>query len=151
MSLLFVDIDHFKTINDTHGHLAGDAVLEEVACRLAAQLRKYDDIGRYGDEEFLAVLPACGVDVAPSVAERLRAAVASAPVTFADISIPVTISIGMVTNKPPNYWEVQELIGRADEALYLAKSDGRNCVRASIDGVSEGSFRSESAVVVDGR
>ncbi len=129
MSLLFVDIDHFKTINDTHGHLAGDMVLEEVARRLAAQLRKYDDIGRYGGEEFLAVLPACGDDVAPSVAERLRAAVASAPVMLENIAVPVTISIGMATNKPPDYWDVQELIGQADQALYLAKSDGRNCAR----------------------
>jgi diguanylate cyclase (GGDEF)-like protein len=92
--LLMLDLDHFKTINDTCGHLAGDKVLREVARRITQVIRSYDFVGRYGGEEFLAVLPGCDPPQALHSAERIRAAIAAAPIIVNHSEIFVTISIG---------------------------------------------------------
>jgi diguanylate cyclase (GGDEF)-like protein len=93
-AVLMLDLDHFKKINDTHGHLAGDAVLKEAAQRLTHAVRSYDCIGRYGGEEFLAVLPGCDKSQTRKTAERIRSAIASSPVSAAGSDISFTISIG---------------------------------------------------------
>ncbi len=122
--VLMLDLDHFKQVNDTHGHLAGDAVLREVSRRIMQVIRSYDFLGRYGGEEFLVVLPACDRTHALQSAERIRSAVAAAPVWADEVEIPVTISIG-VTAVAGNTSE-KEVLAVADEALYQAKSKGRN-------------------------
>ncbi len=122
--LLMLDLDHFKQVNDTYGHLAGDAVLRDVARRIMQVIRSYDFLGRYGGEEFLVVLPGCDRSHALQSAERIRSAVAGAPVLADQVEIPVTISIG-VTAVTANASE-KEVLAVADEALYQAKSSGRN-------------------------
>jgi diguanylate cyclase (GGDEF)-like protein len=124
VSILMADIDHFKQINDTLGHLVGDAVLRQVAQRLLAGLRPYDMVGRYGGEEFLIVLPGCAAERALALAERLRSVVALEPVCDEQAAIPVTISVGAAAWD--NGWAAPELLRAADRALYRAKSAGRN-------------------------
>ena len=128
IGVLIVDIDHFKNVNDEHGHLAGDAVLREVAVRLAQAMRTEDALGRWGGEEFLAVLtdtPPEGVRV---MAERLRQVVAAAPFTLDDGSqIRVTVSVGHASGTE----DAEVLVHRADDALYVAKAEGRNRVAAA--------------------
>lgn len=126
--LLMLDLDHFKQVNDNYGHLAGDAVLREVSRRIMQVIRSYDFLGRYGGEEFLVVLPGCDRTHALQSAERIRSAVAAAPVRADEVEIPVTISIG-VTAVDGNTSE-KEVLAVADEALYQAKNKGRN--RASV-------------------
>jgi diguanylate cyclase (GGDEF)-like protein len=117
-----IDIDHFKLVNDTHGHLVGDDVIREVAQRLAHGLRSTDVVGRYGGEEFAVVLPeADGGDTVP---ERLRAAVADVPVPTRSGPVSVTVSIGMTWLQPGD--DVTSALSRADTALYRAKQGGRN-------------------------
>jgi diguanylate cyclase (GGDEF)-like protein len=128
IGVLIVDIDHFKNVNDEHGHLAGDAVLREVAVRLAQAMRTEDALGRWGGEEFLAVLtdtPPEGVRV---MAERLRQVIAAAPFTLDDGSqIRVTVSVGHASGIE----DAEVLVHRADDALYVAKAEGRNRVAAA--------------------
>lgn len=123
VSLLMIDLDRFKSVNDTHGHLAGDAVLREAAARMSAVSRRYDGLGRYGGEEFLVVLPGCDRASAVAQAERLRAAIADTPFAVAERALAVTGSIGVAGDEDccP-----EELIRKADEALYQAKAQGRN-------------------------
>jgi two-component system cell cycle response regulator len=128
VGVLIVDIDHFKDVNDEHGHLAGDAVLREVAARLQQAMRTEDALGRWGGEEFLAVLtdtPPEGVRV---MAERLRQVVAAAPFTLDDGSqLRVTVSVGHTNGTE----DAEVLVHRADDALYVAKAEGRNRVAAA--------------------
>jgi diguanylate cyclase (GGDEF)-like protein len=125
VSLLMVDLDRFKSINDAHGHLAGDAVLRETARLLQAASRTYDAIGRYGGEEFLVVLPGCGTADAERQAERLREAIASGSFPFEGGALQVTASFGLTcTDTTP----ARHLVRIADEALYEAKAAGRNRV-----------------------
>lgn len=126
--LLMLDLDHFKKINDSYGHLAGDAVLREVTSRVLRVIRSYDFLGRYGGEEFLVVLPACDRAQAEQSAERIRLAVASSPVFAGTEEIQVTTSIG-VTSVSVNASD-KEILAVADAALYQAKSSGRNRVCA---------------------
>ncbi|HST09631.1 MAG TPA: diguanylate cyclase [Terriglobales bacterium] len=126
--LLMLDLDHFKKINDSYGHLAGDAVLREVTSRVLRVIRSYDFLGRYGGEEFIVVLPACDRAQAEQSAERIRSAVASSPVFAGTEEIQVTTSIG-VTSVSVNASE-KEILAVADAALYQAKSSGRNRVCA---------------------
>ncbi|MCX5862626.1 MAG: diguanylate cyclase [Deltaproteobacteria bacterium] len=131
VSVVMVDIDNFKRINDQHGHTTGDAVLREVAKRLTASMRPYDSCGRYGGEEFLIVIPGCKQDVARNVAERLRDTFAKKPIDTSEGLFGVTISLGVSTATEDEVVNMDSLIRSADEALYLAKKLGRNRVESS--------------------
>ena len=122
--LLMVDIDHFKRINDTYGHDAGDAVLKEFAGRVCAELRETDSIGRIGGEEFSVLLPETDMQSAKTVAERIRAAVSKKPVTGRTLHI--TVSIGGADFENTHRNTVESILKSADEALYKAKQSGRN-------------------------
>ena len=122
MSVAMFDIDHFKRINDTYGHHTGDEVLKRVAAGAAAELRSGDTIGRFGGEEFVIVLPDATADAASKVAERVRHAIGT------DSGTPgVTVSIGVAEMAPGETCDA--LLRRADDALYLAKNEGRNRMR----------------------
>jgi two-component system cell cycle response regulator len=125
VSVLMVDLDRFKAVNDTYGHLAGDAVLREAGRRMKAAARRYDSVGRYGGEEFLVVLPGCDAEQAAHQAERLRQILAAEPVLVGAIPLDVTCSIGLACSSDGL---ANALIKDADDALYLAKDRGRNCV-----------------------
>lgn len=128
-AILMCDLDHFKNVNDTYGHLVGDDVLRETAKRLLASVRSYDFVGRYGGEEFLVVLNNCNPSHALVRAEEIRKAIAQRPVPSSSGPIPVTMSLGLLMNQ--EWWRrpVEELLHEADAALYAAKAAGRNCVR----------------------
>ncbi|MBZ5619258.1 MAG: diguanylate cyclase [Acidobacteriia bacterium] len=130
VALLIVDLDRFKLVNDTYGHLAGDSVLREAARRMKSAVRRYDAVGRYGGEEFLIVLPGCEGDTAHVQAERIREAVAAGPFVAGTHPVAVTCSIGVSCRTHPSVSETDPLIREADLALYLAKDRGRNRVEA---------------------
>ena len=128
VGVLLVDIDHFKDVNDRYGHLAGDAVLIEVARRLQAAIRTEDALGRWGGEEFIAVLTDTPADSIGVLAERMRRAIASAPfIVEGGIEITVTVSVGHTDGTD----DAEILVHRADDALYAAKGGGRNQVAAA--------------------
>lgn len=128
VGVLMLDIDHFKAVNDTYGHAAGDAVLSEIASRLAREMRPYDQLGRIGGEEFLIVAPGSTLEEAHALAERARATIAAAPVISSPHSIDVTASIGVTVSGAADCSGVDEILARADEAMYEAKDTGRNRV-----------------------
>jgi diguanylate cyclase (GGDEF)-like protein len=123
--LLMLDVDYFKTINDTYGHLVGDGVLKEVTQRIAKAVRGYDSVGRYGGEEFLIVLPSCGRDQVDQGAERVRCAVDCVPILVDGTKISVTVSIGAAVAIGGTVSDL-EMLAAADGALYRAKEIGRN-------------------------
>lgn len=123
--ILMLDLDHFKNVNDAHGHLAGDLVLQDTAHRLCRKLRAYDRLGRYGGEEFLIVVPATNERELCELAERIRASTESEPVPTELINLRITLSIGAAIAKPGDSSKAK-LIAAADEALYEAKKLGRN-------------------------
>jgi diguanylate cyclase (GGDEF)-like protein len=125
VSVLMGDLDHFKVINDTYGHAAGDAVLRETARRLKAGVRAYDSIGRLGGEEFVAVLPECDAKTGLSVAQRLCRALADTPTQYQGKSIAHSISIGVAATDQFGSARADELMRAADSALYRAKHAGR--------------------------
>ncbi|WP_428609256.1 sensor domain-containing diguanylate cyclase [Sedimenticola sp.] len=129
MSLLILDIDHFKQINDQFGHLAGDQLLINTATVLSAGLREFDIIARYGGEEFVILLPNTNLNQANEIAERLREQVEETALQFENDSLNVTISIGITTYR--FHEETRELLARADHALYAAKHAGRNRCRVA--------------------
>ena len=133
VSIALADIDHFKQVNDSLGHAAGDVVLKEVASRLKSDLRSYDLIGRYGGEEFLLVLPGCCSGVAVRRADEIRGLVArdSVITTFSQVS--VTVSMGVTGTDVLSTNSLEDLLQQADEALYRAKLAGRNRVEAAIE------------------
>jgi two-component system cell cycle response regulator len=133
LGVVIVDLDHFKHINDTYGHLAGDAVLREAARRMQNGIRQYDSIGRYGGEEFLILFPGCSQEESFSQADRLRKQLAQAEMSVNDSSLRVTASFGVVTAMPSESWTQEALIRKADEALYIAKKSGRNRVQIHTD------------------
>jgi len=128
-AVMMCDIDHFKLVNDQHGHSIGDVVLREVARRLHHSVRSYDMVGRYGGEEFLVILNKCDASSAAGRAENIRAAISRKPFQARSKSLPVTISIGLALSTDFENREVDEIIQEADAALYAAKAAGRNCVR----------------------
>ena len=128
VGVVLADLDRFKSINDTYGHFAGDAVLREFTRRMTAAMRSYDSIGRYGGEEFLIILPGCDDRCTGSQAERLRAALGSEPMRIGDVEHLVTSSFGATSWSPDSNVTAEELIQLADDALYMAKHQGRNCV-----------------------
>lgn len=123
VGVLMLDLDHFKKINDTYGHLTGDAVLREIAQRISQVVRSYDFVGRYGGEEFLVLLPGCDKDQAEQSGERIRLAVNASPVLAAGSEVSATVSIGATATEGGGETEVLAI---ADTALYQAKSTGRN-------------------------
>jgi diguanylate cyclase (GGDEF)-like protein len=123
------DLDHFKNVNDTYGHLAGDDVLKETAKRLLASVRSYDFVGRYGGEEFLVVLNNCNPAFAFARAEEIRKAIAQKPVSSSSGPLPITMSLGILLSQEWGRRPVEELLHEADAALYAAKAAGRNSVR----------------------
>lgn len=129
LSLVLADLDRFKGVNDTYGHLAGDQVLIDVARRMRACLRSYDSLGRYGGEEFLLVLPNCGAAEAERLAERIRGAVSGAPFRAEGVDIRITLSQGVTSWADPEPIAIDHLIRSADGALYEMKASGRNGVR----------------------
>ncbi len=126
VGVLMLDVDHFKAVNDTLGHLAGDEVLKEIAHRIKHATRTYDMTGRYGGEEFLVILPDCNCEQTKAGAERIRDFVASHPFRVGESEVSVTISIG-ATVAPICGFKESEILSLADLALYQAKSAGRNC------------------------
>jgi diguanylate cyclase (GGDEF)-like protein len=127
LSAMMIDIDHFKSVNDTYGHPTGDDVIREVASRLAAHARRTDLVGRYGGEEFSLVLPETGTLTCKELAERLRSAIADEPVQTRTGPLGVTVSIGTASRQPGDA-DLITLLSRADQALYEAKNAGRNRV-----------------------
>jgi diguanylate cyclase (GGDEF)-like protein len=126
-SILIIDVDHFKLVNDLYGHDAGDSVLRQVAERLGQSLRPQDNLGRWGGEEFLAILPETDANAALNIAERLRLTCASQPCHFGEAAINVTISAGVAVWVPLES-DIQTILRNADRALYAAKDGGRNQV-----------------------
>lgn len=131
IGILLADLDHFKRVNDTYGHLAGDAVLREVAQRMRSSVRPYDMVGRYGGEEFLVVLPGCSVEQAMSRAEELRLSVGRRPIETSEGIIPMTLSLGVTVGGGLQSGDLEWLLRAADVALYQAKNGGRNQVEVS--------------------
>ncbi|MGE3539186.1 MAG: diguanylate cyclase [Candidatus Tectimicrobiota bacterium] len=130
VSVVLADLDHFKQINDTYGHLAGDAVLREAARRMREAVRPYDCIGRYGGEEFLLVLSNCDTIGAVGLAQRLLQAVSKEAIILAEGSVMVTLSAGVATSG--TLQDAELLVGLADTALYRAKRSGRNRVEVAM-------------------
>jgi diguanylate cyclase (GGDEF)-like protein/putative nucleotidyltransferase with HDIG domain len=132
LSLLFFDADHFKRVNDTYGHGAGDVVLQELGSRVRSLLRAGDTIGRYGGEEFLLLLPETALEQACEIAERLRKAIATYPLATSVVKegIPTTLSLG-VASFPDDGMTGSEVVEQADQAMYWAKRLGRNQVRTA--------------------
>jgi diguanylate cyclase (GGDEF)-like protein len=129
-SVLMLDLDHFKAINDRFGHAAGDRALKHVAALLGEVFREVDAFGRIGGEEFLAMMPGAALDAAGPVAERVRERLAASPVVLDATPIYLSVSIGMAQWNPPDE-EASRLVGRADSALYAAKAQGRDRVVAA--------------------
>ncbi|MGA2435016.1 MAG: diguanylate cyclase [Bryobacteraceae bacterium] len=128
VAVVMADLDHFKEVNDTYGHLAGDAVLREAGRRMGSSVRSYDAVGRYGGEEFLIVLPEATTQSALHLAERLRAIVAAEPMNIAEGAVRASVSLGVTATQPGIHAAPETLIRLADEALYRAKALGRNRV-----------------------
>ena len=128
LSVLLADIDHFKQVNDTHGHQAGDEVLRQVATLITRGCRDYDIVGRYGGEEFLVVLPGAEWNVARDIAQRMRESAEKRAFTYGQQALRLTISLGYTTLRHNQKTTVTSLVREVDEAMYRAKNGGRNRV-----------------------
>jgi two-component system, cell cycle response regulator len=124
--VVLLDVDHFKKVNDTHGHETGDCVLKEVVARLSHSLRKYDGIGRYGGEEFLLVIPGCDMATTSRRADEIRSLIANTPISTPHGMTNVTVSMGVTV--ADSCLDSETLLRNADSALYQAKRNGRNRV-----------------------
>lgn len=127
ISILVVDLDFFKKVNDTYGHLGGDEVLRKVSQRIMECLRETDFVGRYGGEEIVVILAETSVELAAEIAENIRSAIAAKPIYFAEETIDVTASIGISAMRS-DHESCNEIFSEADEALYVSKKEGRNRV-----------------------
>lgn len=128
LSVILADVDHFKKVNDTLGHLFGDEALKEVAQRLRSKMRIYDGVGRYGGEEFLMILTDCDLMTALIRADELRAWVASKPIVSTRASSTITVSMGVAVSHDHAEGDIDALLNQADRGLYAAKQKGRNRV-----------------------
>ena len=128
VSIAMVDIDHFKSINDTFGHIAGDAVLKDIAAVFCTYLRSADKYGRFGGEEFLIIFDRTSLHDAQIISERIRKMVMEHKTVYENHAITVTISIGLASNENSQIHDAESLIKLADEKLYVAKKNGRNQV-----------------------
>lgn len=135
VAIAMCDIDHFKQINDTFGHPAGDAVLIEVARRMQDAIRSYDALGRFGGEEFLIICPTTDASGVARLAERLRTIVSATPIKTDSHTVAATISIGVTAHDGNKPAEIDQLISQADSALYTAKRNGRNRVEIATTAV----------------
>jgi diguanylate cyclase (GGDEF)-like protein len=131
LSVALGDVDHFKKVNDTHGHAAGDEVLKRVAQVLASTVRQGDRVVRFGGEEFLLILPGVGVERAARIADRARSVLAQTPLAIGAAQVPVTISLGVAQRRDGE--DQDSVIRRADAAMYRAKQGGRNRVELAGD------------------
>jgi diguanylate cyclase (GGDEF)-like protein len=139
LTIALLDLDHFKEVNDKYGHVIGDGVLCEIALRIRSTLRSYDFIGlyesydivgRYGGEEFLIVAPGVGPSDAENVFERVRSCISDQEMNISGTSVSVTASVGVITlDRDASLDQLTQLINAADKELYLAKQEGRNCVK----------------------
>ena len=129
--VLMADLDGFKPVNDRYGHMAGDAVLRQVAARMRAAVRRYDSVGRYGGEEFLIVLPRCERVGGLALAERIRHAIGAECFRAGDVEIRLTCSLGAACARPPVVPLADDLVREADAALYRAKHQGRDRVEGA--------------------
>lgn len=134
VSVIMADLDHFKAVNDSRGHAAGDSVLVEATRRFRAAVRPHDIVARWGGEEFLMVLPACAREDAMSAAERIREAIAEQPFEVGGAPIPLTVSLGVSTGRDAH----ESLVQGADAALYAAKEGGRDRVAYAAPGSRHG-------------
>jgi diguanylate cyclase len=134
LSVVLIDVDHFKKVNDGFGHPAGDLVLQKLSAVFTQSLRPYDAVGRYGGEEFLLILPGCELESALTRAEQLRLAVQSAHIMEGETMLQVTASFG-VASAIPSHYEAETVIRAVDTALYRAKNSGRNCVVSAEMGI----------------
>jgi len=125
LAVVMLDLDHFKQLNDLHGHLVGDAALRYFSDQLRSNLRGTDFVGRIGGEEFLALLPGCDGDAALAMADRLRAALRNDPFTTEGQAAPLSVSVGIAFATPEDT-AVSDVMRRADTALYEAKRRGRD-------------------------
>ena len=128
IGVVMLDLDHFKVINDTYGHIAGDAALREAGRRMMISTRQYDSMGRYGGEEFLLIFPGCNAQATIEKAERLRSNLCTEPLLLTDTAVTLTASFGATSVIPRIDTNSEGLIRTADEALYRAKRLGRNRV-----------------------
>ncbi len=132
LCIAMVDLDHFKEINDRHGHIIGDQVLQDVVGRMQSSVRDFDLVGRYGGEEFLIIFYDANATVSAEIAERLRRRVADTPVHVHDRELNITLSLGLA--EYDHQETMQAFIARADQALYAAKHGGRNCIKQAPTG-----------------
>jgi len=131
LGIVLADLDHFKKVNDTYGHLAGDAVLQEVSKRMQGNIRAYDGVGRYGGEEFLVVFPGCEYKIAMRRAEDLRRLVGEKSIVALGEKVNVTASLGVAIVEAGSDTSVESLLQKADQAMYAAKRKGRNRVEGT--------------------
>ena len=141
VGLIMIDVDHFKAINDSRGHAAGDAVLRIIASGIASVVRPYDSVGRYGGEEFLIVVPHCGLAETAELAERVRSHVAGCSIVVGGSNVTVSLSLGVATGQTAS--EAEKLLHAADAAMYQAKNAGRNRVEPGV-GRAAGAAQSSS-------
>lgn len=130
LGVILADVDHFKKINDHHGHASGDAVLVTAVQRISATLRPYDLLGRYGGEEFLIIAPGCDLELAQKLAERVRAAVGDEPIDLGNQMATISLSLGVTLGTPES--DPEFLVAQADTAMYQAKRKGRNRVEVGL-------------------
>lgn len=144
LTALLIDLDHFKQVNDTYGHPAGDEVLRSAAARISETARPYDFVGRYGGEEFMVVAPECTTIGAVALADRIRRHIAVQPIKYGGTEIPLTASIGLAVASEATPLDAEGLIASADQALYAAKRSGRDRIELARGLVAVSSFHDES-------
>jgi diguanylate cyclase (GGDEF)-like protein len=131
LGVILADVDHFKKINDHHGHAAGDAVLVSVVQRIVSVLRSYDALGRYGGEEFLIIAPNCDLVMAQKLAERMRIVIAEEAMDLGNDTAKVTVSMGVTLGTAES--DPEFLVAQADTAMYTAKRNGRNRIEVGLN------------------